>query len=145
MNIKFREATFNDIEGIVNLCNECFNENTTVEFAEKIYKETESDSNQIYLIGLVDDLIVAHTKITIIPTMFARMNTYSILNHLCVKEEYRRHNIASKMLKECEKICRDKKCTSIELWAMNFRQGAQICYQKNGFISKDAVFFEKKI
>lgn len=39
MNVKFRIATLEDIEGIITLCNECFNENTSLEYAKKIYKE----------------------------------------------------------------------------------------------------------
>lgn len=62
-----------------------------------------NDPNHIYLIGLDNNKIIAHSKITIIPTMYEKMNTYSILNHVCVKPEYRRHNIATKMLDEITK------------------------------------------
>ena len=145
MEVKFRKATLNDVESIVKLCNECFDENTTIDYAKKIFIETENDSNQIYLIGELEGYIIAHTKITIIPTIFEEMNTYSILNHVCVKEEYRRHNIATKMLEECEKICKEKKCISIKLWSKNFREAAQSCYKNFGFTVEDAGFFEKRI
>lgn len=72
MEVKFRKATFDDVEKIITLCNECFNEQTSLEYAKKVYKETENDKNQIYLVGLVDDKIIAHTKITIIPTIYKK-------------------------------------------------------------------------
>ena len=145
MNIKFRIADSNDIEKIIELCNECFNENTNIEYAKMIYEKTKNDENQIYLVGEVGDKIVAHTKITIIPTIYGEMRTYAILNHVCVKEEYRRHHFGSKMLDECERICKEKGCVAIDLWSMNFRQPAHACYNNYGFEAKDAKFFSKKL
>ena len=104
-----------------------------------------NDKNQIYLIGILNGKIVAHTKITIIPTIYENMNTYAILNHVCVKPELRRHNIATKMLDEVTRICKENNCKAIELWSNNFRQAAHSCYKNYGFIVNDAKFFSKKI
>ena len=104
-----------------------------------------SNPNDIYLIGVVDDKIIAHSKITIIETMYQNMNVYAILNHVCVKEEYRRHNIATKMLEEIEKICLDRGCKTMELWSNNVRVPAHACYKNYGFHLDDAGFFSKKI
>lgn len=145
MEIKFRVATADDIEAIIKLCDECFNEKTDIEYAKRIYEQTKDDKNQIYLVGMDGDLMVAHAKITIIPTIYEKMNTYSILNHVCVKPEYRRHNIATKMLKECEKISKENNCVAMELWSMNFRHAAHECYKKYGFLVNDAKFFSKEI
>ena len=145
MEVKFKIATIDDVEDIILLCNECFDENTDVEKAKEVFKKTSSDENNVYLVGMVDEKIVAHVKITIIPTMYQQMNTYSILNHVCVKKEYRRHNIATKMLKECERICKEKGCSAIKLWSNNFRQAAHGCYKQNNYIVNDATFFSKEI
>lgn len=145
MEVVFRRATSEDVPGIIELCNECFNEETSLEYANKVFEETKNDKNQIYLVGLIDGKIIAHTKITIIPTMYEKMNTYSIINHVCVKEEYRRHNIATLMLDEVTKICKEMNCKAIELWSNNFRQPAHACYKKYGFVVNDAKFFSKEI
>lgn len=145
MNIEFRKATSKDVEGIVRLCNECFFEETSMEYAKEMFEKTKDDPNQIYLVGIMDNQIIAHTKITIIPTMYEKMNTYSILNHVCVKEEYRRHNIATKMLDECTKISKEMGCVCMELWSNNTRIPAHACYKKYGFVVNDAKFFSKEI
>lgn len=145
MDLFFRIANYDDVEGIVNLCNECFAEKSSVEYAKKVFMETSKDKNQIYVIGLINNEIVAHTKLTIIPTMFEMMNTYAILNHVCVKPKYRRHNIGTKMLIECEKICKDNNCVEMKLWSRNFRQPAHECYKRYGFKVIDAKFFSKKV
>ncbi len=145
MGVEFKEATREDIKDIITLCNECFHETTDVEEAIKIYEETKDDKNQIYLVGIMDDKIIAHVKITVIPTIYKPMSTYCILNHVCVKEEYRRHNIATKMLVECERISKEHNCVAMELWSNNFRQAAHACYKNYGFEVNDAKFFSKEI
>ena len=145
MEVKFRIATYEDVGAIVDLCNECFDETTSISYAQKIYNETKDDKNQIYLVGDANGKIIAHTKITIIPTIYEKMNTYAIINHVCVKNDYRRHNIATLMLDEVTKICKENKCVAIELWSNNFRQPAHACYKKNGFKVIDAKFFSKEI
>ena len=145
MEIKFKIATEEDLEGIIQVCNECFNETTSMEYATKIFEATKNDPNQIYLVGCDGDNIIAHVKITIIPTIYEKMNTYAIINHVCVKPEYRRHDIATHMLDEVTRICKEKNCVCMELWSKNFRTAAHACYKDYGFIIEDAPFFSKKI
>lgn len=145
MNLIFRKANYDDIEQIVELCNECFDEETSLEYARRIFNETKDDKNQIYVVGVLDGKIVAHTKIVVIPTMFEPMSTYAILNHVCVKPDYRRHNIGTKMLVECEKICKEMNCVEVKLWSKNFRIAAHECYKHYGFNVVEAKFFEKKV
>ena len=109
------------------------------------FRIAKNDDNQIYIVGLLDDKIIAHAKITIIPTIYENMNTYAILNHVCVKPEYRRHDIATRMLVECEKISKQNGCVCMELWSNNFRKPAHECYKNYGFIINDAKFFSKEI
>ena len=144
LEVKFRKATDKDIYEIVDLCNECFFENTDHEKALKVFQETK-DKNNIYLIGEVDGKIVSHAKITIIPTIYERMGIYAILNHVCVKPEYRRHKIATKMLDEISKICIARDCKVMELWSNNVRKAAHACYRNYGFKLDDAGFFSKEI
>lgn len=145
MEITFKIAGREDILEIIELCNESFNETTSLDYAYRIFDQTKEDSNQIYIIGIMDGKIIAHLKITIIPTMYEKMNTYAILNHVCVKQEYRRHNIATKMLDYATEICKEKNCVCMELWSNNFREAAHACYKNYGFIINDAKFFSKEI
>lgn len=145
MEVQFRIATFNDVEKIIDLCNECFDESTDLEYAKSEFLKSENDDNQIYIVGLVDEKVVAHSKITIIPTIYGKMGTYSILNHVCVKPEFRRNNIATRMLEFCEEISKQNNCNAIELWSMNFRQPAHECYKSYGFNVEDAKFFSKDL
>ena len=145
MNLEFKIATLNDIEDIIALCNECFNENTNLNYAKRIFEENKNDKNQIYVIGILDNKVIAHAKINIIPTIYEDMNTYAILNHVCVKPELRREHIGTKLLDECFKIAKEHNCKCVELWSKNFRVAAHAMYHKYGFEVMDAKFFTKDI
>lgn len=145
MDVRFRIATSDDVEAIITLCNECFSEATDMDFAKKIFEETKDNPNDIYVIGEVDGNVVAHTKITIIKTIYNPMAIYSILNHVCVKPDYRRHGIATKMLDYITDICKEHGCNKIELWSNNVRTAAHACYYNYGFELDDAGFFSMKI
>lgn len=116
-----------------------------MDYAKKIYKKYKNDPNQIYIVGLVDGKIVAHCKITIIQTIYEKMNTYAILNHVGVKDDYRRHGIATKMLDVAFKIAEENHCVKVELWSNNVRTAAHACYYKYGFDLDDAGFFSKEL
>lgn len=145
MNIEFSIASSDDITNIIDLCNLCFDEDTSYDYALKVFKETKESGNDIYIVGKIDQKVVAHAKITIIKTIYEKMNTYAILNHVCVHPDYRRNNIATKMLDEITKICKEKHCVAMELWSMNFRTAAHACYKNYGFTKDDAGFFSKSL
>lgn len=51
MFVSFRIAKKEDIKDIIDLCNECFFENTSYEYANKVFDENVDDPNSIYLVG----------------------------------------------------------------------------------------------
>ncbi len=141
MELNFRFAKSEDIKELIDVCNLCFEENTDYDKALRVFQDTYDDPNQLYLIGTLDGKIVAHTKITIVPTLFDGMDTFAILNHVCVLPEYRRHHIADHMMDVIKKVCKERGCVSIKLWSCNFRVPAHKCYMKHGFEALDAKFF----
>lgn len=145
MEVTFRPAVYTDIEDIIALTNECFNENTSLEYARQIWQETEQDKNTIYLNGYLGEQLVAHTRIAIIPTIYEDMNTFAILNHVCVKPDLRRHHLGTKLLDEVFRVCKERNVKVIELWSKNFRTAAHALYRKYGFEVVDAKFFSKNV
>ena len=145
MEVRFKIAEEKDIEGIIKLCNACFDEATPLDYAKAVFQRTKDTGRDLYIIGVVGEEVIAHTKITIIETMYQPMMTYAILNHVCVKPEYRRFKIAIHMLTEIENVCKKKGCVKMELWLNNIRVAAHACYKRFGFTLDDAGFFSKKI
>ena len=90
-------------------------------------------------------MAVAHAKVSIIRTMYEPMGCFAILNHVCVKPDYRRHNIATGLLDEITRLCQERNVTKLELWSNNVRVPAHACYKKYGFVLEEAGFFSKEI
>lgn len=134
-----------DLKEVINLCNECFGEQTSLEYAERNFARTSSNPNQIYIVGKLNGEIVAHALINIIPTIYEEMNTYAILNHICVKPALRRLGIGTELLDYCFAIAKDHHCKTVELWSKNFRVAAHGLYHKYGFNVLEAAFFEKEV
>lgn len=145
MDIIIKKMALEDLEDTLKLCDKCFDEKTDVGFAKKTFLEYEKNENHIYLIAKVEQRIVGHLKITVVPTIYGPMATYAILNHVCVDPEYRRHHIGTKLLDEATDICKKNGCKTVELWSKNFREAAHAMYKKYGFIAQDAVYFKKEL
>ena len=145
MQPKFRVAKEEDVKGIVALCNEVFEEDTSLVEAERLFREMRSDKNQIHLVGELDGRIVAFAKVTIVPTISAELGTYAILNHVCVSPQMRRGGIGTRLLEACFAVAKCYNCKSVKLWSKNFRQPAHAMYKKYGFEVVDAKFFEKEV
>lgn len=144
MEVKFMIADVSKIRGIVDLCNECFDEETNYDEAIQLFNEYK-DRNQIYIIGEYEGKIIAHTRIAVVPTIFKDMNTFAILNHVCVKPEFRKHHIATKMLEVVREVCKNHGCTAMKLWSRNYRIPAHTCYKSFGFVADDSTFFSIEI
>ena len=54
MELHFRFAKEEDIRELIDVCNECFDETTNYDEALHIFRKTKQDSNQLYLIGLLN-------------------------------------------------------------------------------------------
>lgn len=145
MEIEFRIAERADLPEMIDLTNRCFDETTPLAYAEQIWDENASDPHQIYLNGWKDGKIVAHTKITIVPTIYEEMNTYAILNHVCVDPEVRRQHLGTRLLDEVFQICKAHNVKTVEFWSKNFREAAHALYHKYGFEVVDAKFFAKEV
>ncbi len=145
MAVEFRIATAADLSDIITLTNECFDEQTSLAYAQKVWSENADDPRQIYLNGYLDGALVAHVKISIIPTIYEEMNTFAILNHVCVKPSVRRQHLGTKLLDETMRICREHGVKTVELWSKNFRVPAHALYRKYGFEVVDAKFFAKEL
>lgn len=145
MEITFRSLDLVDLPKTIALCNICFDEITPYEHAEKVFLETMTDPNNIYINGIYNGEVIAHAKLTIIKTIYEPMGSYGIINHLCVHPDFRRKDLATHLLDVIFKVAKERNCKSIELWSKNFRIAAHSCYKKYGFEQIDAGFFSKKV
>ena len=113
MQPRFRVAKIEDVRGIVELCNEVFEENTDVARAEEIFRSVATDEKHFYVIGEMDGRIVAHANVTIVPTISEGLGTYAVLNHVCVRPDVRRGGIGMKLLNACFAVAKHYDCARL--------------------------------
>ncbi len=145
MEVIFKSLELEDLKQTIDLCNNVFEEQTDYEDAKKVFLETKDDPNNIYINCIYNNEVIAHTKISIIKTIYNKMGTYAIINHVCVKPEYRRHHLATHLLDVVFKVAKDNNCKTVKLWSNNVRVAAHSCYKKYGFILEEAGFFSKEV
>lgn len=145
MAVEFRIAGLEDVADIIALTNECFDEDTPLDYATAVFQANANDPNQIYLNGYLDGELVAHVKISIIPTIYQEMNTFAILNHVCVKPSVRRQHLGTRLLDATFAVCAARGVKTVELWSKNFREAAHALYKKYGFEVVDAKFFAREV
>ena len=145
MDVVFKSLELEDLKSTIDLCNLCFEENNDYSYAEKVFLETKNYPSCVYINGIHNGKVIAHTKLTIIKTMYESMGTYAIINHLCVHPDYRRHHIASYLIKVVFKVAKDYNCNAVKLWSNNYRVAAHNCYKRNGFTLDETGFFTKEI
>lgn len=133
MNIEIREYNENDFDSLNTLLEEVYN--TKKEF---------NTTNNTELVAVIDKDIVGYLTINKLYDSVKNIK-YCYINYVCVKKEYRRYHIATKLLQEVEKICRNENITYIELTSNDKRIEAQYLYQKNGYNKRDTNVFRKVI
>ena len=143
MAIIFRNAVETDVPEIIDLCNESFNENTSVEYAMQAFEQSKNNPCDIYIVGVNEENgeIVSHVKVTIVTTMFEGMGNFGLCNHVCVKPTYRGQKICASMIDYVRMVCAARYCGSIRLWSSNFREAAHRSYINNGFEPQDVTVF----
>lgn len=102
---------------------------------------TEQD---ISLIAVADDVVVGHILLCYRHDVVRNYGYYE-LQYVCVREAYRRHGIATKLLLKCEELARQNGLHHIMFTSGNQRVAAHACYLKNGYRIRDSAIFIKEI
>lgn len=74
-----------------------------------------------------------------------RSRKFGYITYLAIDEKYRNHGIGKELLIAVEKLCKDHKCSAIELTSANFRTTAHLFYGKMGFTKKATTVFIKEL
>ncbi len=102
------------------------------------------DDNVIGLVGLIDNKVVSYLNITICVDV-VRNSKYSLINYVCVDDNYRGNNIGKSIMEKAISISKDNDCTLIKLTSNSKKVVANKMYLSMGFGIKETNLFEKVI
>ena len=76
---------------------------------------------------------------------YVRPGRILYVTYVAVDEKHRKYGIGKILLSEAEKICKEARCSAIELTSADFRTGAHAFYETLGFTRKKTTVFIKEI
>jgi len=149
--IKIRKATKNDLDKIINLKKEWdkefngitgTNEKLNISEVKKEFYESLNPAKGVLLVIEENGIIEGYLQgdfLTHVPS-----NKRGYIGDIFVKKEFRKRNLATKLINEFTKIVKNKKFKSVQLHVNIKNKRAYGLYQKTGFEMTDYKM-EKKI
>ncbi len=135
MDIIFRKAKVIDLDGINTLIGDVFNHHLD---------EVNNNLDMFNLVGVHNNIVVAHLYVTKIYNAITKENWYKI-DDLCVMEDYRGLGIGTKLLEELDQMAKSDNISYLELTSNKKRCAAHKLYQKNNFKIIETDLFRKEI
>ena len=142
-NVNIRRAISDDLYEIQKLNNELFdlefnNFDSTLIQDWPFSKEGEqyffdAIKNDIVLIAYINNEIVGYLAGTLNSQYSYNNNIQAGLDNMCIKNEYRKLGIGSKLLEEFKKICKENGIDEIKVVASYGNTNAINFYKCNGF------------
>lgn len=112
----------------------------------QVYKKKRlgiKKENNIELIALKDNKIVGYLILSKNYDVIDNI-IYGYINYVCVLEQYRNHDIATKLLEKVFEICKQDNIKYVELTSNKHRVAANNLYTKLEFKIRDTNVFRKE-
>jgi GNAT superfamily N-acetyltransferase len=140
MNLKFRQATREDLPEIVRMLADDFlgatrerYENPLPESYVKAFDEIEADKNNELIIAERDGEIVGTLQITFTPSISFQGSKRATIESVRVDQKYRGKGIGKELMKWAINRAREENCFAMQLTTNAERKDAHRFYEKLGF------------
>lgn len=140
MNLKFRQATREDLPEIVRMLADDFLgaqrerfENPLPESYLKAFAEIEADKNNELIVAEMDGEIVGTLQITFTPSISFQGGKRATVESVRVDEKYRGQGIGKELMKWAIERAREENCVSMQLTTNIERTDAHRFYENLGF------------
>ncbi|HVE56871.1 MAG TPA: GNAT family N-acetyltransferase [Pyrinomonadaceae bacterium] len=140
MNLKFRQATREDLPEIVRMLADDFlgaqrerYENPLPESYLKAFEEIQIDKNNELIIAELDGAIIGTLQITFTPSISFQGGKRAGVESVRVDEKYRGQGIGRELMLYAINRAREEKCVSMQLTTNADRTDAHRFYENLGF------------
>lgn len=137
-----KEVEEKDLKQLQQILKNIFNNNTSYEKMQDLYKIAKDNKN-IHILGYyINDNLVGTVTLNILTLPLGKEAT---IWDLAIKEEYRRLGIATKLMNKAEEIAKQEDITRIWLFSGFHREYAHELYRKLGYDENRDKAFVKQI
>jgi GNAT superfamily N-acetyltransferase len=140
MNLKFRQATREDLPEIVRMLADDFlgatrerYENPLPESYIKAFAEIEADKNNELIVAEIDGEIVGTLQITFTPSISFQGGKRATVESVRVDAKYRGRGIGKELMKWAIERAGEENCFAVQLTTNSERKDAHRFYQNLGF------------
>jgi GNAT superfamily N-acetyltransferase len=140
MNLKFRQATREDLPEIVRMLADDFlgttrerYENPLPESYIRAFEEIEADKNNELIVAEKDGEIVGTLQITFTPSISFQGGKRAGVESVRVDEKYRGQGIGKELMKWAINRAREENCVAVQLTTNAERKDAHRFYENLGF------------
>jgi GNAT superfamily N-acetyltransferase len=140
MNLKFRQATREDLPEIVRMLSDDFlgltrerYENPLPESYLKAFEEIDADKNNELIVAENDGKIIGTLQITFTPSISFQGGKRATVESVRVDEKYRGQGIGKEMMKWVIERAKKENCISMQLTTNSERTDAHRFYENLGF------------
>ena len=140
MNLKFRQATREDLPEIVRMLADDFlgaqrerYENPLPESYVKAFEEIDADKNNELIVAELDGAVVGSLQITFTPSISFQGGKRATVESVRVDEKFRGQGIGRELMLFAINRAREEKCISIQLTTNLDRKDAHRFYENLGF------------
>lgn len=140
MEIKFRQATREDLPEIVRMMSDDFLgatrercENPLPESYVKAFEEIESDKNNELIVAEIDGETVGTLQITFTPSISFQGGKRATVESVRVDEKFRNQGIGAALINWVIERAKEKNCVFLQLTTNNERIDSHRFYERLGF------------
>lgn len=137
MKVLIRKIKHSDYIEIINLYNEAFEKNI-------MYHDIDVGKNEDIIVAEIESGVVGTLTIDYLMDRMQGKN-YAIINNVCVKKEFLKTGIGTKLMENAIKLCQERGCSYIKLTSNTSREAAHALYKKLGFKIIDTCVFKKEL
>lgn len=138
-----REATFDDLQGLLKLYTHLHDNPLPEESAEllTIWKKIISDENHHIVVAEKDQQIVSSCVIVIVPNLTHAQRPYAFVENVITDVRYRKQGIASSCLDYAKQIALQNNCYKIMLLTGSKKEETLHFYERCGYNKNDKTAF----
>lgn len=140
MNLKFRQATIEDLPAIVRMLADDFlgttrerYENPLPESYIEAFEEIEADKNNELIVAEMEGEIVGTLQITFTPSISFQGGKRATVESVRVDEKFRGQGIGRELMKWAIERARAENCVALQLTTNAERKDAHRFYENLGF------------
>lgn len=143
MNINIREATHDDLDGLLMLYTQLHDNPLPVvdKKIQELWQNILNDINHHIIIGSLDDKIVSSCVVIIVQNLTHNQQPYALVENVITDTENRNKGYATMVLEFAREIARSENCYKIMLMTGSREESTLNFYKRAGYNCVDKTAF----